>query len=329
MRADSRDYYLGVDVGATKTLYVLGDRKGNVGHVLYDEGASHELLGMERSEELLSSGIQKITQNTGISVGDLGYIYYGAAGADTEDDFRILREMYRRITPEVSFDFENDGLIALKSGTVDGVGIVITCGTGNTNFAANSKGEVKRIGGLTTYSGDVLGAYNIAGYACSAAVRSEDGRDYPSVLGKLFIEEFKVGAIEDLSNIGLTADNVEKMIRTLFKAAEMGDGKALEITWMLVKEILNLMKEFHHALFNPTEEVKLVLEGSVFKAKHAPLIKMVELAVHQKYKTKIVIPEWDPVLGALFFAMEKSGLILEKQVTSTIIETYLQKKKTV
>ncbi len=237
--------------------------------------------------------------------------------------------MYKRITPDTPFDFENDGLIALKSGTIDGVGIVITCGTGNTNFAMNSMGEVKRIGGLTPHSGDVLGAHNIAGFACSAAVRSKDGRDFPSVLEKLFLEKMEVKTVEDLSNIELNPENVEKMIQTLFKAAEMGDGKALEVTWMLVKEILTLVREFYHVLFTSAQEIKIVLEGSVFKAKYPPLIKMLELAIHQKYKAKIVIPEWDPVLGALFFAMEKDGFTLDGKLSDTIIRTYLEKKNIV
>ncbi len=328
MKTESRDYYLGVDVGATKTAYVIANGRGEVADVLYDKGASHELYGIEGSEELLRAGIGKITGKAGLTLNDLDFIYYGAAGADTEDDFKLLRALYKRITPDVPFDFENDGLIALKSGTIDGNGIVITCGSGNTNFAANAKGEIKRIGGLTQHSGDILGAYNIAAYACSAAVRSKDGRDYPSVLTPLFLEEFEVNAVEELSNIGLTSVNVERMIRLLFRAAEMGDGKALEITWMLVKEILILVREFHHALFNAGEEIKLVLEGAVFKAKFPPLQRMLELAVHQNYKAKIIVPEWDPAVGALFFALEKSGIPLDKTLTDTVIRTYLERKNT-
>ncbi|MBU2512632.1 hypothetical protein KJ966_14950 [bacterium] len=328
MKIESHSYFLGVDVGATKTAYVIANNRGEVAHVLYDKGANHELYGIEGSEENLKAGIEKIVRKAGLTSNDLDYIFYGAAGADTEDDFTLLRAMYKRITPDIPFDFENDGLIALKSGTIDGKGIVITCGSGNTNFAANGKGKIKRIGGLAPHSGDLLGAYCIAGYACSAAVRSEDGRDYPSVLTKLFLQEFEVNAVEELSNIGLTSPNVERMIRILFEAAEMGDGKALEITWMLVKEILTLVKEFHHALFSPDEKIKLVLEGAVFKAKFPPLIRMLELAVHQKYKATIVIPEWDPALGALFFALEKNGIPLDKALTDTIIRTYLERKDT-
>ncbi|MCP4756510.1 MAG: hypothetical protein GY866_37075 [Proteobacteria bacterium] len=326
MKKTSDGYFLGVDIGGTKTAFALAAKSGEVVQILDDKGASHEIYGEAETERVLREGIRRITEKAGIVIGDVGYIYYGAAGADTEDDFRLLKKLFRRITPDTAFDFENDGLIALKSGTVGGIGMVITCGTGNTNFAVNSKGVVKRIGGLTPHTGDVLGAYTIAGYVCSAAVRSEDGRDYPSLLGKTVPEALGVEKVEDITNLSMTPVLVQKVIETFFEAARLGDGKALEITWMLVKEVLNTVREFHRALFVDEDRFKLVLEGSVFKGKYDPFMKMLELALHQKYQAEIVVPNWDPVLGALFFAFESGGIELGRDLSGKIVTSYLKKK---
>lgn len=326
MADDTCDYYLGLDIGNTKTLYALADRSGTIVQILYDMGASHELLGPEGARDAITKGIQKITEAAGISLDMIRFIYYGAAGADTEDDFRLLREVYRSITPQTPFDFENDGFIALKSGTIDGVGMLITSGTSNTNFAMNAEGKIKRIGGLSFHTGDTLGAVNTAIFACRAAIRGADGREEPTILSRLLPEALGYTEVEDIKNVFLTPENIQKVVEAFFRAGKLGDGKALEITWMLVKEVLYIVQEFHHALFASQQHFKLVLEGSVFKQRYQPFTNMLELALHQRYDAEIIVPEWDPVVGALFYAFEKGGIKLTGELAGRITSSYIKKR---
>jgi N-acetylglucosamine kinase-like BadF-type ATPase len=323
-----RQYILGVDIGNTKTQYALSDTDGNIVATVYDVGASHENLGPDGAQAAITEGIGKVIHAAGIKLEQIKYIYYGAAGADTEDDFKLLREVYKKVTPNIPFDFENDGYIALKSGTVDGVGMLVTNGTSNTNFAMNAKGELKRIGGLSFHTGDTLGAVNIAMFVCRAAIRGEDGREYPTVISRLITEAFSLKEVEDIKNVPLFPENIQKVVEIFFEAARMGDGVALDLTWMLVKETLHIVDEFHRDLFETGDKFKLVLDGSVFKQKYQPFMNMLELCLSQKYKNniEIVVPEWDPVLGAVFHAYEKHGLKLTKQVSARMIKTYMDKE---
>jgi N-acetylglucosamine kinase-like BadF-type ATPase len=314
-----KKYFLGVDIGATKTRYALADQTGRVIQVISDPGSSHEFCGLETAGKILKDGLNRITHDNGLSLAELEFVYFGAAGADTQEDFLQLRDLYGKILPETSFDFENDGLIALKSGTLDGVGMVITCGTGNTNFAANKKGFVKRIGGLTPYAGDVLGAVNIAGMVCSATVRSEDGRDYPSLLARVLPEKLRVPSVKDLSNVPLSPENVQIILEVLFDCASEGDGKSLEITWIMVKETLDIVEQFHAAIFEEGEPFKLVLEGSVFKQQFAPFMRMLKLALENRYRARIIVPDWEPVAGSLLLAFDSSGMALHDSIIQNII----------
>jgi len=323
-----KEFYLGVDIGGTKTVFALADQNGNVQQVLYKAGANHELCGIETLEKILSEGISQIISDTGIAPRDIKFVYYGAAGADTENDFKILQPVLSRVTPGQVFDFENDGLIALKSGTIDGVGLVITCGTGNINFGVNSKGAVKRIGGMSIFAGDILGALPIAGDTFSAALRSKDGRGYPSILETLLPKALKVKQLEDITDCERSSENVKKIIETLFEAATSGDGKALAITWKLVKETLDIINVFYNTLFKDEKSFKLVLEGSVFKHRYPVFMTMLTHAIEQKYTVDIIIPEWDPVIGALFYAFESGSINLTEDLTKTIINTYIKKRRT-
>ncbi|RKX55930.1 MAG: ATPase, partial [Thermotoga sp.] len=140
-------YLLGVDVGNTKTLYALANEDGAVINVHYGKPANFQSLGLAKSQERIKDGINETLSPLGIPPYDVGFVYYGVAGADRPKDFELIRKMLNGIEMN-KFEFHNDGWIALKSGTIDGIGMVITCGTGNTNFACNSQREWKRIGGL-------------------------------------------------------------------------------------------------------------------------------------------------------------------------------------
>jgi N-acetylglucosamine kinase-like BadF-type ATPase len=323
-----KQYLLGLDIGNTKTQYALADTDGNIVATVYDVGASHENLGPDGAQAAITEGIGKVIAAAGIKLEKIKYIYYGAAGADTEDDFKVLREVYKKVTPDIPFDFENDGYIALKSGTIDGVGMLVTNGTSNTNFAMNAKGELKRIGGLSFHTGDTLGAVNIALFVCRAAIRGEDGRAYPTVISRLIPEAFDLKEVDDIKNVPLFPENIQKVVEIFFEAARMGDGVALELTWMLVKETLHIVDQFHRDLFDHGEKFKLVLDGSVFKQKYQPFMNMLELCLNQRYRSsiQIVVPEWDPVLGAVFHAFEKSGLKLTREISDRMIRTYIEKE---
>ena len=314
-------YFVGVDVGNTKTVYALAHEDGTVLQKYRGPGANYQEIGAGEMTRRILDGLLRTTQAAGIAINDVSAIYYGAAGADTPKDFDIMRPALAEAAPGISFEFDNDCWIALYSGTMGGPGMVVTCGTGNTNCAANASGKHMRVGGLDEMLGDVLGAYSIARYAVSAAMRSEDGRDEPTILTSMLPEALGIASNADIITMEMNSEQVTKIVQTFFEAASIGDGKSLEICWMLVKETLKIVREFYSGLFQG-QSFTLVLEGSVFKQKYQPFFKMLELALHQKYKLEIIIPEWDPVVGAVFLAFKSAGYSLESSIVHRIVETY-------
>ncbi len=317
-----KKYLLGVDIGNTKTVYALVRGDGTVLQKYRGPGANYQEIGAGEMTRRVREALALATQAANITVDDLRAIYYGAAGADTPTDFDIMRPAFAQAAPGVDFDFENDGWIALHCGTAGGPGMVVTCGTGNTNCAVNSAGETMRIGGLEDFLGDVLGAHSIARYAVRAAVRSEDGRDEPTILTRMIPDTLGVQNNADIINLEMTGERIAAIIQTFFKAAQQGDGRSLEICWMLVKEVLKIVREFYNGLFRRESAFKLVLEGTVFKQKYQPFMNMLELALKQRYNAEIVVPEVDPVVGAVFLAFKTAGLPLDDASINRIIQTY-------
>ncbi|HPN34327.1 MAG TPA: BadF/BadG/BcrA/BcrD ATPase family protein [bacterium] len=320
-------YVLGVDIGNSKTSYALAGMDGAVHRILRSSGANYQEIGRDEMVTRLTQSITQIIRQQAITLEHLGYIYYGAAGADTAEDFSLLRRAFSETTPNTPFDFDNDGWIALHSGTAGKPGMVVTCGTGNTNFAVNRAGVRMRIGGLEEMLGDRLGAPAICGYALAAARRSEDGRDEPTILTRMLPAAFGLRDTSEFINLEKSPSFVEKVISVLFEAAQQGDGKSLQICWELAREVMKIVCRFYDALFQEEKQFTLVLEGSFFKARYQPLMTMLELALHQRYSMELVIPNHEPVVGAVLLALRGCGTDLTPQVTDRVIRTYHQAEK--
>ena len=93
------------------------------------------------------------------------------------------------------------------------------------------------------------------------------------------------------------------------------------------KEILKIVREFYYNLFRAEPSFTLVLEGTVFKQRYQPLTSMLELALNQRYSVDIVIPDYDPVAGAVFLALQKAGVEADSTVSDRVIDTFMQKVK--
>ncbi len=313
-------YFLGVDVGGTKTDFLLVNEHGEVLSFLRTDGANYQGVGVEKSIKILQEGLQKILAGCNLRNDDLNYAFFGFAGADSEYEIQIVRNILKQLKLR-NYDFDNDGRIALKSGTIDDVGIMISCGTGGINFASDGQ-RVERIGGFSRFFGERLGSYIIAGQVASAIVRAKDGRDEQTLMSKIF--ETKIGMpIENIMHYEYEEDGFEnfryyavELIKTLFEAANQFDCVALRILDEIVEEVLKIVAVFKKKLTLPVP-TKLVLEGSFFKNSDPILFRMIETALGKDYN--IIVPKHPPVLGAVLFAYEKSGLKPDQRLIDQLL----------
>ena len=315
--------FLGCDVGGTKTLAVLANEKGEVLSYWKGKGANYQTVGKEKALSNLREVINGVLDRAGKTVSDVDFAFFGYAGADFEHEFQIVRSILDQLGFE-RYDFDNDGRIALRSGTFDDVGIVISCGTGSISYASDGK-KINRIGGLSFFFGERLGSYHIAGLVASAVVRAKDGRGEKTLL----VEEVEkeVGPLEKLMRYEYEGspemeELVRLLIEKLFSCAKKGDFVALKILHEIAEEVLRIVQA-HRKVLALLSPVKVVLEGGFFKNADEILRKMIGSALGSE--CVLVIPEHDPVVGAVLLAMERAGLRVERDVVETLVKTYLER----
>ncbi len=315
-------YYLGVDVGGTKTAVAISDERGQILSYKIGNGANYQSCGSEESFFRLSSTIIGACHQIGITKEDIDYSFLGIAGVDHEHDIVVIRRILEKLELR-HYAFENDGLIALRSGTIDGKGILITCGTGSISFGSDGKKTIRK-GGFTWFFGERLGSFFVAGLVASAIMRGKDGRGKRTIMERLLWEDFSV-TIEEMMKKNLPdveyygPDPIITLIQVLYKAARQNDCCALEILSIITNEIINIVSAFNQEL-NLPEKTKIVLEGTVFKKADTILYDMIKAGLGKNYD--ISIPQYDPVIGAVMLALEEGQINMNDMIIKQMIDSY-------
>ncbi len=315
--------FMGVDVGNTKTAFLLCNEKGHVLSFAKKKGANFQSCGgVEKMLEILKAGIDELLQNGNAEKEDLKSSYFGLAGADRKADFEIIGSALEKLNIG-DFSFQNDGFIALRSGSADGRGILITCGTGNTNFASNGK-EVKRVGGLSPQLGDAIGTHLIASKVTSAAVRAKDGRGPRSALVKILEKKLKM-EVEDLISVNYEEfDPIPTVIESFFEALREFDVVAFSIVSEIVEEINRTAEIFRTSMFLEEQKVRLILDGPFFQNADPIFFKILGNYIWPGYE--VYVPKHDPVVGAALLAIERQ-MNVNVDIFQRLTEEYIQKVK--
>ncbi len=317
-------HFLGVDVGGTKTVAVICNEDGEILEWSKGGPGNFQIVGVINATANIKRTIENALNDAEISHRDIDYTYYGVAGADTEYDMEVITTILEKLNYK-PYNFENDGWIALRASFFDGIGIVITCGTGSVSFAFDGE-EKNRIGGYTPFFGDRLGASNIAGMVMSSAIRAKDGRENETTLlemienkAKMPIENLTIFAYE--SEIEPPFDLVPVLIDFLKEAYLKRDEAAKNIIEEITKEIGKIIKA-HLKKLNFKKDLKISLTGSCFKALGEILLPL----LRKKYpEYEFFIPEHVPVIGALLLAMESYGIKVDEKLYERLINSYLEK----
>lgn len=326
--------FLGLDAGGTKTIAIIADEVGQIrGSGLGGNGNFQG--GLEGARKEVGRSVQLALETAGCSPGDITAAYYGMAGADRPQDFQLIRTFLEPLNPAPRWGMENDATIALKAGTLEGVGVILICGTGTNAIGFNARGEKVQVGGLGFLFGDLAGANEIAVLGIRAATRAYDGRGEATLLLDLFRERLSLPTIYDLVEL-LYPDapqriSISSLAPLVFEAANRRDKVARQILRLVGSELaLSGNTVIRRLRMEKEPVIKVILSGGVFQRAQDPvLIPTLTRRMKKAYpQVEVIKLKDDPVLGALYSAYELSGITLTPELVAAVRNNWNQWKKT-
>jgi len=320
---------LGVDAGATKTFALIADERGRILGFGQGGPGNHQVAGPEPALAEIRRACEEALARAGASPPvELGF--FGLAGADLPVDFALLTPAIEDMGLAQQVRIKNDTMVALRAGLKRSWGVAVICGTGFNAGGIGPDGREVQLPGLGALSGDWGGGGDIAREVIRLICRAWDGRGQPTMLTEMVLEALGLPSVEELisqlyqSEFDYYPGQFDQrrllgLVPLVFEAAYQGDQVAQDLLVRVGTEVGITASAIIKRLGVEDTDVEVVLGGSVFKGKGPLLVDTVTQVVHRVApRATIVLPEFEPVVGAVFLALESLGVGVNEAVYANV-----------
>lgn len=320
---------LGVDGGASKTLCLVASEDGNILGFGRGGPSNHQVCGLEGAVTQITHSVGEGLAQAQASPEEVRLGMFCLAGADLPEDYAMLSQAVEDLGVCQKVVVRNDTMAALRSGLSRPWGVVVICGTGTNAAGRAPDGREIILPGLGHISGDWGGGAQISQEIIRHVMRAWDGRGKPTVLLQMVLDSLGAPSPEVLLQM-LYHNQLEQhqllgLVPLLFEAAYAGDEVACRLVREVGTEVGVTARTLIRRLSLQDKDVEVVLAGSIFKAKGPFLIDTIKGVVHQVApRATIVLPKFEPVVGALFLGLEAAAVEVEGMVRENIRATLPQ-----
>jgi len=191
------EIYVGVDGGGTKTHTVVMKRDGTVIGEHYTGSTNVNSVGSEEAYKNLHDAIIGALKYASVSKESVTAVGAGMSGVDAAEDIEDRKKWVEKIfSRPVTTRIQNDGVIALISGTKKQEGMVVISGTGCIVIGMKDE-EIHRASGWGPLLGDSGSGFSIGHDILKAVCRNEDGGPH-TILRGLVCEELNITSVKKL-----------------------------------------------------------------------------------------------------------------------------------
>ncbi|HJS19750.1 MAG TPA: BadF/BadG/BcrA/BcrD ATPase family protein, partial [Anaerolineales bacterium] len=181
-------YFLGIDVGSSKTHALIVDETGQCMGFGKSGGGNHQGLGYERLAEVLQQSFASASQMAGVSKDQIAGAGFGVAGYDFPSDREPHLQSIASLGLSCPLEVVNDGWNGLFAGATCGIGVNVTAGSGVNCRGRGRHGQEGRVVGNGVEFGEFGGAIEIVIRAVQFVNYAWIKRIPPTKLTNIFLE---------------------------------------------------------------------------------------------------------------------------------------------
>lgn len=317
-------YFLGGDLGGTKTHVVISDQNGMVCGFGKAGPGNHEGIGFSGVKNNLGRAIGHALEVAGLTIDQIDGAGFGIGGYDWSIEYEPHINMIRSLGLTCALEIVNDAELGLLAGSPQRWGVAVVSGTGcNCRGWDITRTRRGRITGGGLDHGEFAGASELIFMTTRALAYEWTGRGPKTQLSTAFIEKYGVKDLEQLlqDNICHLIDIDAEDAPLVFQVAEQGDPVALDLVRWAGCELGELAVTVIRQLEFQEIEFDLVQIGSMFDG--SPLLTSeMKKRVHSVAPgAKFIRLHEPPVLGAVILGMETAGIQLKPDIRSNLIQS--------
>jgi len=319
-------YFLGADLGATKTHTLIVDESGRALGFGESGPGNHETVGYDGMLQAMRASMGQALNMAGLTKADITGAGFGVAGFDWSSEYEITAKTIDRLGLTTPYQFVNDAVLGLVAGSEEGWGVVVVSGTGS-----NCRGwdrEHKREGRVTGHGvlmGEGAGGSELMHRCMQLVGYSWTKRSPRTAIADALIAHVGAKDLEDLLR-GYTTyeyDLGAYAAPIIFRVANEGDQIAQELIHWAGCELGEMANAVIRQLEFEGLAFDVVMTGSMFKGGTMLIDPMRETIQKVAPNARFQRLDTPPAIGAVLLGMEIRGLNPTKSIRNTMKETVL------
>jgi N-acetylglucosamine kinase-like BadF-type ATPase len=299
----SSSYFLGVDIGSTKSHALIAD---GTGHVLgFGKGGpgNHEVVGYEGLISTLHEITSQALQDANLPCEAIVGAGFGVSGYDWPSELAPTLDAINTLRLACQVKAANDTVIGLVAGASEGWGVAVVAGTGNNCWGRDRNGREGRMTGNGLRFAEYGGAGELVMRAVQAVSLAWSRRGPETRLTEALMVRFGARSADELlEGLALEWYHLDASAAPLvFQVAQEAIAWAgRELGGLAVGVIRQL--GFEDLAF------EVVLVGSLYQGGALliePMRQTIQPLAPGAHLVKLAAP---PVIGGVLLGMETAGL---------------------
>lgn len=304
-------YFLGVDVGATKTHALIADEGGQAVGFGQAGPGNHESVGYPGLARALDGAVTQALARAGLAKAEIAGAGFGVAGYDWPDERADTLAAIATLGLSAPVGAVNDTLIGLLAGSEAGWGVAVVSGTGcNCCGWDRSRQRQGQVTGGGQLMGEAAGASEVVARAIRAVAYAWSGRGPATQLTSALIRYTGTRDVVDLLH-RLMEGSLDLQARAaplVFEVAAAGDDVAREVLEWAGRELGEMANTVVRQLEFQDQAFDLVMVGSLFNGGPLLIEPMRATILPVAPGARFVRLSMPPVAGAVLLGMEQAGL---------------------
>jgi N-acetylglucosamine kinase-like BadF-type ATPase len=304
-------FFLGADVGGTKTHVLVADETGQVLGFGEAGPGNHEGVGYDGLGAAIRTASIQALGAAGIAMDQIAGAGFGVGGYDWPSEKEPTQQSIRSVGFRAPIEVVNDTILGILAGAEAGWGLAVVSGTGCNCWGWDR--ERRRIGQVTgagTEMGEGAGAIELICEAKKVLAHEWTRRGPPTRLTPAFVKYAGALDLPDLLE-GLINDRYtlsSAAAPLIFQTAAEGDPVAVGLIRWAANELGELACAVIRQLEFQDLEFEVVQIGSMFNG--SPLLTEVMGQTIRLVapKARLVPLSTLPVVGAVLLGMEAAGI---------------------
>jgi N-acetylglucosamine kinase-like BadF-type ATPase len=304
-------YFLGIDVGSSKTHALISDEMGRCVGFGRSGGGNHQGAGYDGLAQVLQESFAQAREMSGVDLAHFAGAGFGVAGYDFPSERESHLRAIARLGLPCPVEVVNDGLNGLFAGASRGVGVNVTAGSSVNCRGRNKKGKEGRIVGNGATFGEFGGGSEITVRTLQMVNYAWIKRNPPTRLTKILLEvtgaRDELDLMEGISNDRFPAWHSPRLVLEVVRAAQEGDETARGVFRWAGEELGWLAVAVARQIEMENEEVEIIQSGSVFEAGQILTEPMRDLVLAYCPRAKLIRLDGPPAVGAVILGMEQAA----------------------